>query len=268
LYYHARYYDPLIAKFLSPDSIVPDATETVVGIDSDVAFAPLTVDFHEPEFVGTLSEEHAALQQDGFFEREQRATGPANPQALNRYAYVLNNPLRYMDPTGHKPRPQPGPPPLAPYSNADKLLRTKGIFYGSGRLPTMNGPRGKVWYTTNSRGEVMNYGVYNSRGSLRYRWDRTANGGEIHWYKERIANGKVRSVTRLNTAQHSYGARAGQNPKNFRGPAGTTTPRNPSRVSPPQAPRRTPRVGRPPRFGGGGGGGLGGGGGGIWNSLE
>ncbi len=25
----------------------------------------------------------------------------ANPQALNRYAYTLNNPLRYTDPTGH-----------------------------------------------------------------------------------------------------------------------------------------------------------------------
>ncbi len=27
----------------------------------------------------------------------------ADPQALNRYSYVLNNPLRYTDPTGHKP---------------------------------------------------------------------------------------------------------------------------------------------------------------------
>jgi hypothetical protein len=27
--------------------------------------------------------------------------GPANPQALNRYAYVQNNPLKYTDPSGH-----------------------------------------------------------------------------------------------------------------------------------------------------------------------
>jgi hypothetical protein len=28
--------------------------------------------------------------------------GPANPQNLNRYSYVTNNPLRYVDPTGHE----------------------------------------------------------------------------------------------------------------------------------------------------------------------
>jgi hypothetical protein len=26
---------------------------------------------------------------------------PGNPQALNRYAYVYNNPLKYTDPSGH-----------------------------------------------------------------------------------------------------------------------------------------------------------------------
>jgi RHS repeat-associated protein len=28
---------------------------------------------------------------------------PSNPQSLNRFAYVLNNPLRFIDPSGHKP---------------------------------------------------------------------------------------------------------------------------------------------------------------------
>jgi RHS repeat-associated protein len=31
---------------------------------------------------------------------------PANPQSLNRFAYVLNNPLKYVDPTGHIERGQ------------------------------------------------------------------------------------------------------------------------------------------------------------------
>ena len=51
-FYNARYYDPYLNRFLSPDTIVPD---------------------------------------------------PTNPQSLNRYSYVLNNPLRYTDPSGHFP---------------------------------------------------------------------------------------------------------------------------------------------------------------------
>jgi len=35
---------------------------------------------------------------------------PANPQSLNRYSYVYNNALRYVDPSGH----QSSPPPLDP----------------------------------------------------------------------------------------------------------------------------------------------------------
>jgi RHS repeat-associated protein len=48
--YKARLYDPLLGRFITPDSIVPD---------------------------------------------------PGDPQALNRYSYVLNNPMVYTDPSGH-----------------------------------------------------------------------------------------------------------------------------------------------------------------------
>ena len=48
--YGVRLYDAALARFIQPDTIVPE---------------------------------------------------PGNPQALNRYSYVLNNPLRYTDPTGH-----------------------------------------------------------------------------------------------------------------------------------------------------------------------
>ena len=49
-FYNARYYDPVLGRFIQPDTIVPN---------------------------------------------------PGNPASLNRYAYVMNNPLRYTDPTGH-----------------------------------------------------------------------------------------------------------------------------------------------------------------------
>jgi len=36
-----------------------------------------------------------------FIQADTLVPSPANPQSLNRYAYTLNNPLRYIDPTGH-----------------------------------------------------------------------------------------------------------------------------------------------------------------------
>ena len=57
-FYHARYYDPTLARFIQPDTIVPD---------------------------------------------------PGDPQSLNRYSYVNNNPVRYTDPSGHAPQ-YPGDP--------------------------------------------------------------------------------------------------------------------------------------------------------------
>jgi RHS repeat-associated protein len=54
LYYHVRYYDPNLGRFLSADSIVPGAPD---GSMDGVALKPLTVDFHEHEFLSGVAEE-------------------------------------------------------------------------------------------------------------------------------------------------------------------------------------------------------------------
>src|SRR5205807_1784725 len=55
LYYHARYYDPNLGRFVSADSVVPGAASG--GMDG-VALKSLTVDFHEPGFVASLAGEN------------------------------------------------------------------------------------------------------------------------------------------------------------------------------------------------------------------
>jgi RHS repeat-associated protein len=102
LFYNARYYDPAIGRFLSADTIVPgNASGNMDGI----AVKTLTVDFHENAFLNKVNGESklAFWFQLDKEERKQagRPWGPANTQALNRYSYVQNNPLKYTDPSGH-----------------------------------------------------------------------------------------------------------------------------------------------------------------------
>ncbi len=70
-----------------------------------VALTPLTVDVHESGLVTGLN---AESQQGFWFQLSQQQRqevappwGPQQLQALNRYADVQNNPLRYTDPPGH-----------------------------------------------------------------------------------------------------------------------------------------------------------------------
>jgi RHS repeat-associated protein len=58
-----------------------------------------------------------------FISADTIVPNPSNPQSLNRYSYVLNNPLRYTDPTGHMVAEdsiggcdEPPPPPPLPYN--------------------------------------------------------------------------------------------------------------------------------------------------------
>ena len=37
-----------------------------------------------------------------FISSDTIVPNPANPKAFNRYSYCLNNPLKYVDPSGHQ----------------------------------------------------------------------------------------------------------------------------------------------------------------------
>ncbi len=95
LFYNARYYDAAIARFTSADSIVPNASHR-----------SLTIDFHEVAFLAKLAQENSQkfwFQMDSHdMQSSMPSWGTENPQALNRYSYVANNPLRYADPSGHE----------------------------------------------------------------------------------------------------------------------------------------------------------------------
>jgi len=75
-----------------------------------VALKPLTVDFHEPRFVSQIGNENNLPFWFQMSDEQRKKTGnpwgPANPQALNRYSYVQNGPVRQADPSGHA---VPGP---------------------------------------------------------------------------------------------------------------------------------------------------------------
>lgn len=112
LYYHARYYDPVLGRFTTPDTIVPGVSDGKGGAAPSLGAEQnhkLTVDFHEPGFVSSMQKENDLTLEKGFWfqlKKEDKKDvkdpwGPANPQALNRYAYVLNNPVRFNDPSGH-----------------------------------------------------------------------------------------------------------------------------------------------------------------------
>jgi hypothetical protein len=65
------------------------------------------VSFSEPGFIANLNQENQFGPWFTLSDTEKQQIGspmgPQNPQALNRYSYVLNNPVNRTDPSGHAP---------------------------------------------------------------------------------------------------------------------------------------------------------------------
>ena len=118
MYYGVRYCDPAFERFISPDSIVPGAGALTAAPHDAVAQQAWAQggSGDEPEQDGSVARSGAGAASAGRDPAPptRAAMGPENPQTLNRYAAVLNNPLRYVDPTGHAVAPPDCPPVCAP----------------------------------------------------------------------------------------------------------------------------------------------------------
>jgi RHS repeat-associated protein len=80
-YYGARYYDPLIGRFISPDPITHSE--------------PLP----KGQIIRGLTVYRTSTE---YYTGQTQTPLTINPQEHNRYNYALNNPLRYTDPDGHQ----------------------------------------------------------------------------------------------------------------------------------------------------------------------
>jgi len=86
-YYQSRYYDPAIGTFISPDTVIPDAT-SVFGYNRLQYYQSR---YYDPAIGTFISPDTVIPDATSVF-------------GYNRYMYGFGNPLKFSDPTGHDPQ--------------------------------------------------------------------------------------------------------------------------------------------------------------------
>ena len=91
LFYNARWYDPVVGRFLQADTFVQNNETPPTPAHA------LTVSYANPGILNRLNEQNRSLPRTD----SRGAPAPTDPQFLNRYNYVRNNPLTRIDPGGN-----------------------------------------------------------------------------------------------------------------------------------------------------------------------
>jgi hypothetical protein len=170
-----------------------------------VALKALTVGFHEAGFAATLNQEN---RQPFWFqlsaeERQQVGSpwGPQNPQALNRYSYVLNNPLRWTDPSGHSV--------YMSHEQAAEFVKYLREFAGELYLEARgmtNNVEGVLAAVANFFGGVLAKPIYNLFLNLKaLKWEKIATIYAFAEYVEQVNAESLDGVAIATGANSRYG---------------------------------------------------------------
>jgi RHS repeat-associated protein len=121
-----------------------------------------------------------------FISADTIVSSPANPQSLNRYSYCLNNPLKYIDPSGHE------------YTEADQMQEYSyccKIGY-TGTYEEFCDIKGYP-HGNSGGGEGNGGGSSNSNGKIGNIWEGIVDGAQAG-YQERGPDPEIYSLSYLN----------------------------------------------------------------------